>query len=117
MRSIFVSLAAVACFLVATGCSITGSWRRIATDPPNMPFPVDLVAFDQHDRYTATWMDQDQTRTSTGRYDWNGSRLIIQRPNAEPRIYQGRLRLDGTLVLTYQVGGDKVSAILKKTDE
>ena len=117
MRSKPVNLAAVAFFLVATGCSITGSWRRIATDPPNTPFPVDLVAFDQHDRYTATWLDQDQTRTSTGRYDWNGSKLIIRRPNAEPRIYKGRLRLDGTLVLTYQEGGDSVSAILKKTDE
>ena len=117
MRSISVRLAAVACFLAATGCSITGSWRRIATDPPGTPFPVDHVAFDQHERYTATWLDQDQTRTSTGRYDWNGSRLIIRRPNAEPRIYQGRLRFDGTLVLTYQEGGDTVSAILRKTVE
>lgn len=78
---------------------------------------MDYVAFDQHDRYTATWLDLGQTRTSTGRYDWNGSRLIIRRPNAEPRIYQGRLRFDGTLVLTYKEGGDTVSAILRKADE
>ncbi len=116
MRRMFKTAVAGICVAACSACSITGSWKRVATDPPGAPFPVDFVAFDKDNRYTATWRRDNETRTSTGRYDWNGSRLEIIHPHAEPRTYKGRLRLDGQLVLTYEEGQAKVVATFAKTE-
>ncbi len=100
-------------FAVA-GCSLAGSWRVIATDPPGAPFPVSVVTFDRDHNYTSTWSYEGGPRTSVGRYRWNGINLKIMEAGRLPRTYRGRLRLGGDLVLTYQENDAKVVATLEK---
>lgn len=101
--------------LAAAGCAtVTGSWERTATEPPNAPFPVDRVAFDDRNRYTATWTHEGLKRTSTGRYELSGSQLKVLNPNAEPRVYKVRRLSGGRLELTYEENGRKVTAVLER---
>lgn len=99
-----------------TGCatSVSGSWKRISTSPPNAAFPVDQVTFDEQDRYTATGTYDGQKRTSTGRYEYGGSQLKVLNANAEPRVYTARRLSDGKLELTYEEHGQKVTAVLER---
>ncbi len=117
MRRTLIVLFLPVCALVGTGCSIAGSWKRVAVDPPGVPFPVDHVTFDRDDNYTATWSHEGRARTSTGRYHWNGFKLDVMQEEGLPRSYRGRLRLDGTLVLTYEERGAKVTATLEKVEK
>ena len=107
-------LASAASALCSAGCSIAGSWERVSVDPPGAPFPVDHVTFDRASNYTSTWTQDGEPRTNTGAYRWNGRQLKVASPGHEPRIYRGRLRLDGRLVLTYEEGGAKVQAVLER---
>ena len=102
------------CLLAFFGCSIAGSWQRVAVDPPGVPFPLDHVTFDRDNNYTATWSQQERARTSTGRYKWNGFKLDIMERGSMPRTYRANLRMDGRLVLTYQERGAKVAATLER---
>jgi hypothetical protein len=117
MRRTTVVLAALMGATTAGGCSIAGSWRTIAVDPPGAPFPVDRVTFDRDDNYTATGSREGETRTSTGRYRWNWFKLDVLEPGGQPRTYSAQRRLDGKLVLTYKEGRGKVTATLAKVDE
>lgn len=110
-------LVTLICAATAGGCSIAGSWRTIAVDPPGAPFPVDRVTFDRGNSYTATGSREGEIRTSTGHYRWNWFKLDIMEPGRLPRTYSARRRLDGTLMLTYEEGRGKVTATLAKVDE
>ncbi len=98
------------------GCNIVGSWRTVEIEPPGASFPVQMVSFDQGNRYAATRLHHGKKQTSTGRYEFNGHALKIIDGNTLPRTYRARLRLDGRLVLTYQEGDTKVTATLSKVD-
>ena len=115
MRRTYTVLAALGCLFGVAGCSITGSWKRIATDPPGAPFPADHVTFGGNRNYTATWSHEGRTCISTGRYRWNGAVLDIVQAGSSPRSHRARRRLDGKLELTYKEGDVKVTAILAKT--
>ena len=104
------------CLTLPAGCSIAGSWKRIATEPAGAPFPVDHVTFARNHQYTASGPVYGQNRTSTGQYDWDGITLSILQAGRESRTYRGRVRLDGSLVLTYGAGKEKVTATLVRTD-
>ncbi len=105
-----------ACLLQALGCSIAGSWRTVAVDPPGAPFPVEAVRFDAANTYTSTGTYGGERRTTTGRYDFNGFKLDITEGGRLPRSYAARLRLDGKLVLTLREGDAKMTATLAKID-
>ncbi len=117
MRRTFLMLFLPLFAVAGTGCSIAGSWQRVAVDPPGAPFPIDHVTFDRNDNYTATWSHDGRPRTSTGRYHWNGFKLDVAQEAKMPRSYRARLRLDGKLVLTYEEGGAKVMATLEKAEQ
>ena len=101
--------------LAATGCSsITGSWKKVSTHPKGAPFPVDAIIFNQQQQYTSTWTYDGETHTSTGQYRYSGNTLKVQQGNNVPRSYKAKLKMDGSLVLTYKVGDTTVSATLIK---
>lgn len=102
---------------VFSGCSITGSWRRVSVDPPGVPFPVELVTFGADRTYTASWSQEGSPRTSTGMFDWNGMTLNIHQTGMQPRSYHARRRLDGKLELIYGQGKKAVTAVLERTNQ
>ena len=100
------------------GCSINGSWQLVTMDPPGVPFPLDIVTFDEDHGYTATHTQKGEPITTTGRYQWNGrNRLEIAQEGRQPLTYRAKRRFDGTLVLTFQEGDNKVTATLAKVDD
>lgn len=117
MQRTTMVLAALMCITTAGGCTIAGSWRTIAIDPPGAPFPVDRVTFDRGNNYTASGSQEGEIRTSTGRYRWNWFKLDVMEPGRLPRTYSARRRLDGKLMLTYEEGRGKVTATLAKVDK
>ena len=117
MRQALVMYTAVVCTLAVGGCGITGSWKRIAVDPPGAPFPVDRVTFDRQHNYTATWSHGGQTRTSTGEYRFSWNILEIMETGRQPRTYRAYRRLDGKLLLTYGEGGGEMTATLTKVQD
>ncbi len=110
-------LTATALVVTSTGCSLDGSWETVSVDPPTVPFPLDTITFDANKNYTASWTQDGSPRTGTGQYQWNGSTLDVVQGYTLPRTYRTRKRLDGTLELTYEQGGAKVSAILQRQAE
>jgi hypothetical protein len=99
------------------GCSLAGSYKTVAVDPPGLPYPIDRMSFDRNQRYTATWSHGGRTRTSTGQYRWDGSTLEVVESGRKPLSYQMRRRLDGKLVLTFGKGDGTVSAILVRDQD
>ena len=116
-RPTFIALTTIPCALALAGCSIAGSWRVTATDPPGAPAPVSVLTFDRDHNYTATWSHEGRTRTSLGRYRWRATGLAMTEAGELPRPHRARLRLDGKLVLTYREGDAKTVATLAKVGE
>ena len=114
MVKILALLVSIALMTASMGCSLAGSWETVSVDPPTVPFPVDHITFDTHNNYTASWTQDGSPRTGTGEYQWNGFTLDVVQGYTLPRTYKTRKRLDGTLEMTYEQGGAKVTAILKR---
>ena len=117
MRRIATTLIALGGAVALGGCSIAGSWRVVSTEPPGAPFPVAVLTLDPNNTYTATGSNDARPRTTTGQYRWNGSRLDVLETGKVPRSYQARRRFDGSLVLTYEERGARVSATLVRAEE
>ncbi len=96
------------------GCSVTGTWKRVTTDPPNAPFPVDDLLLDSDGNYTARWEYQGRSCGSYGTYEFRGGELIVTQTGAMPRTYGARVRFDGKLELTYTVNEDSIKAVLER---
>lgn len=113
------SLAAVAGTLLLTipGCSITGNWERVETDPPGAPFPVEEVTFTDTNEYAARWQQYGRAQFSVGTYKLFGTRLDVQQYGSKPLTYSARVRSDGLLELVYSHEGQPVKALLKRKDE
>ncbi len=109
-------LTSIGCLACAAGCSIAGSWKTIDIDPPGRMFPVETITFDQDHNYTATWSQDGETRTTLGRYQWNGFRLDVLQPGNRTRSYATRLDAGNKLTMIYGKGTSKIKATLKKVD-
>lgn len=97
-----------------SGCSLAGSWKAVEVRPPDEPFPLAVVTFDRHDNYTATCSHDDRTHTTTGRYEWNGLALRLERTDGTWRTYDALLRLDGRLRVTNRTDDRKITALLER---
>lgn len=104
----------VGLFIAAAGCGVAGSWKRIAIDPPGVPFPLEYVTFDTKNHYTATWKQDGRARTSTGTYKSNLFTLDVAQTGQTPQTYRLHRRLDGKLQLIYEIGDRKVVATLER---
>lgn len=96
------------------GCSVTGTWKRVTTDPPNALFPVDDLLLDRDGNYNARWEHEGRKYGSYGTYEFRGGELIVAQAGSMPRAYGARIRLDGKLELTVSVNGDSVRAVLER---
>lgn len=96
------------------GCSVTGTWKRVTTDPPDAPFPVEDLLLDADGAYSAQWEYEGRKCRSQGTYEFRGGELIIAQNGSMPRAYGARVRLDGKLELTLAVNGDSVKAVLER---
>lgn len=114
MRWALFGLATTLCAAILVGCSIGGSWRVVATDPPGTAAPVSVVTFGPNHNYTATWYRQGKTHTGVGRYHWSITGLEMTGADKLSPPVGARIRLDGKLVLTYKEGGTKTAATLEK---
>ena len=94
----------VGLFIAAAGCGVAGSWKRIAIDPPGVPFPLEYVTLKQDGR----------ARTSTGTYKSNLFTLDVAQTGQTPQTYRLHRRLDGKLQLIYEIGDRKVVATLER---
>ncbi len=114
MRRNLIALTTMPLAFAVVGCSLAGSWRVIATDPPGAPFPVSVVTFDRDHNCTSTWSQAGGARTSVAQYRWNGFNLKIMEAGRLPLTYRARRSLGGGLVLTYRKNDAKVVATLEK---
>jgi len=113
-----ITLAAVAVLAGAVaGCALSGSWRTVSVEPPGAPAPIDRIDFGADGRYTASWSDDGDTRTSVGAYRWSGNTLTVTQTGREPRRYRLRRRLDGKLALVYEGDNAQVVAVLERQGE
>lgn len=110
-------LAVMILLSAACGCSITGNWERVETDPPGVPFPVDEVTFSDTNEYAARYQQYGRTQLSVGTYKLFGTRLDVQQYGSKPLRYNARVRRDGLLELVYSHEGQKVKALLRRKDE
>ena len=109
-------LIAVGLALGVTGCSLTGSWRTVQVEPPGGSFPVKTLSLDRDLNYTATWADDDTTRTSIGRYRWNGFTLTLTDAGFEPDAYSAREQGGGDLVLSHAAKTGRVTATMTRVE-
>lgn len=113
-RTLLTMLAVAAIPGLATGCSISGEWKRIATDPPQAMFPVDRLTLDNDHRYTSRWEQKGRKLASTGTYQYQRGKLSVAEYGRAPRDYGAHVRLDGKLELTYTVNGETITALLER---
>ncbi len=116
-KTLFFILTAAAISFTATGCSISGQWKRIATDPPQALFPVDHLTLDEDHQYTSRWERKGRKLASTGTYQYRGGKLSVAEYGRAPRDYGAHVRLDGKLELTYTINGQTITAILERYPE
>ncbi len=107
-------LVLVLMILPVGGCGVTGTWKRVTTDPPNAPFPVDDLRLDRDGNYSARWKYKGRVLASHGTYEYRGGELIVSQSGSMPRSYGARLRFDGKLELTYAASGDSIKAVLER---
>ena len=100
--------------LLVGGCGVTGTWKRVTTDPPNAPFPVDDLRLDRNGDYSARWKYKGRVLTSHGTYEYRRGELIVAQSGSMPRTYGASLRFDGKLELTYTASGDSIKAVLER---
>jgi len=105
-----------------SGCSsnIAGSWQTAEVHPQGAAFPINEVTFDAQGKYTATGAFSAKgeysgdTHTTTGDYARKREVVRISPVGGPPLEYKIRRRLDGKLVMTLKMPGEKpeVTAVL-----
>lgn len=96
------------------GCTVTGTWERVSTEPPNVPFPVDELTLSADRTYTARWEHDGREYYSSGTYEHRHGKLRIAESGRMPREYGARIRFDGRLELSMPVNKDAVKAVLRR---
>ncbi|MFQ5415297.1 MAG: lipocalin family protein [Phycisphaerae bacterium] len=119
MKHAFTATWPVVGLVAVTGCSrLVGTWDAVAWTPDDTTAcPIVHVTFGDDDRFTATTSADARPHTSTGRYTWNGRKLVVSPDGGETRTYTARLRLDGKLELSHAQDGRIATALLEKTDD
>jgi len=96
------------------GCSVSGTWKRVATDPPNAPFPVDDLFLGDDGSYQARWKHDGRQYGNHGTYEYAGGELAVAQYGMSPQKYGARLRLDGKLELTLTVNEHTIKAVMER---
>ncbi len=115
MKHVLTGVAVFATAAIVNGCGLTGTWRTVSIMPEGERFPIVSVTFGEHRRFTATSEEDGRQRTSTGRYKWNGLRLVLDPGQGSRQTYRGYRRLDRSLVLLHRRDATKIKATLDRT--
>lgn len=86
--NVYSSLTLLGLSLVG-GCTLAGTWRAVDIDPPDAIGVIRTMTFDGQ-RFTATTEDGTKLRTTTGAFEWNGSRLTLRTSGGPARVFSGR---------------------------
>ena len=70
-------------------CTLAGTWRAVDIDPPDAIGVIRTMTVDGQ-RFTATTEDGTKLRTTTGAFEWNGSRLTLRTSGGPARVFSGR---------------------------
>ncbi len=116
MKRIAICLALLSTPVLLVGCSITGTWRTVSTEPADATgAPFQMVTFADDGQYSATHQYGQETKTSTGKYQWDGRKLTISTGQDGERVYVGRQDVfTGKLILSHESEGQKITATLEK---
>ena len=114
MKRVLAGVAVFAAAAIVNGCGLTGTWRTVAVRPEAERFPIVSVTFGENGQFTATSEEDGRQRTSTGRYKWNGLRLVLDPSPGSRKTYRGYRRLDRSLVLLHKHDTTKIKATLKR---
>ena len=94
------------------GCTLAGTWRAVDIDPPDAIGVIRTMTFDGQ-RFTATTEDGAKLRTTTGAFEWNGSRLTLRTSGGPARVFSGR-KSGGKLTLLDKRPDGPVRTTLEK---
>ncbi len=113
-------LAVLAVAGMISGCSLTGTWNTVKTDPPELMehAPFKMVTFNDQGEYSSTMERNGEMSTSTGAFTWNGFKLAITPTGGEMREYDGQMNVfTGQLILKHEHEGKKSTAWLEAVPE
>ena len=103
-------------FWLVGGCaSLSGTWRAVDIDPPNATGVIRTMTFDGK-RYTATADEGAKRRTTTGDFDWSGSRLTLRTAGGSSRVFLGR-KGDGRMTLVDERPAGQVRTTFEKISD
>ncbi|MEK6677532.1 MAG: lipocalin family protein [Planctomycetota bacterium] len=98
--------------LLLEGCSrLTGTWTQETSTQQGDGIPLRHVTFDEKFGFTATFEDDQNMRTSTGSYTWNGFRLGMTFQGDSAPSYGGRKGTKGKLIVVRLRDEDTPSAV------
>ncbi|MCH7812702.1 MAG: hypothetical protein IID40_01650 [Planctomycetes bacterium] len=111
------AMASLGLLVLLGGCEITGTWRAVRTEPAEAEgiFPIRMVTFSPEGDCSVTRQSGQELITSTGSYEWTGTKLTITPTGQEPRVYPGRLDpFTKRLQLSHQADEQKVTVWLER---
>ncbi len=109
----------ITCLMVLSGCSITGHWKTVRIDPADAAdsFAFSSVDFDSDGRYSAVVKYDGKSRTTSGKYKWDGFTLKINPRDGDERSYRGELWLGKTLKLHHKDEEHSMTGVLERVAE
>jgi hypothetical protein len=100
-----------------TGCSIAGDWKLVEVKPEGTEFPLSSVSFADDGTYTAKSSYEGKVVTSSGTYEWTGSKLTVKPKEGPTRNYSGNMRMDNKLVLKHESDKGETTGVMEKRKE
>lgn len=113
-RARYVAFLLVVPMAGLTGCSIAGDWKVVEVKPEGTQFPMSSVSFAEDGAYTAKSNYEGKAHTSTGTYEWTGSKLTVKPKEGPTRTYSGQMRMDNKLVLTLKSDKGEMTGVMEK---
>ena len=117
MRGSALAMVIVGLFALLGGCKITGTWRAVRTEPAEAEglFPIRMVTFSPEGDCSVTRQSGQELITTTGSYEWTGTKLTITPTGREPRVYPGSLEpFTKRLRLSHQAAEQKITVWLEQ---
>lgn len=110
---------AMFCLTMLCGCSIAGSWKTVRIDPEDKAdsFAFSSVDFDTDGKYSAVVKYGGKSRTTSGKYEWNGFNLKIMPRDGDARDYRGEMWWGKTLKLHHKADGESMTGVLERMAE
>ncbi len=109
----------MSCLVIFSGCSITGHWKTVRIKPIEMTdeFALSSVSFDSDGKYAAVVKYDGKSRTTSGKYEWDGFTLKLNPRDGEDRQYGGEIWWGKTLKLHHKGDEQSMTGVLERMAE